>query len=163
MKSLSLTRNSSQLTQSTRWAMSARARSISVQCSRKWDSKFVTTSCRITFDTYRPTCGRRRKITDLLYRRCRYRSVGRFTAGPGCFCRWDTWRQTLRTRDFGYEKRRRGDDCHGASAGEDFASKSRDDAHLHGGRRDHLRGRLCRDCKSLVWSLGNKEPKYDDD
>jgi len=54
-------------------------------------------------------------------------------------------------------------DCHGASAGEDFASKSRDDAHLHGGRRDHLRGRLCRDCKSLVWSLGNKEPKYDDD
>jgi len=85
MKSLSLTRNSSQLTQSTRRAMSARARSIWVQCSRKWDSKFVTTSCRITFDTYRPTCGRRRKITDLLYRRCRYRSVGRFTAGPGCF------------------------------------------------------------------------------
>jgi Acetylornithine deacetylase/Succinyl-diaminopimelate desuccinylase and related deacylases len=31
------------------------------------------------------------------------------------------------------------------------------------GGRDHLRGRLCRDCKSLVWSLGNKEPKYDDD
>src|SRR5258705_3665996 len=27
--------------------MSARARSISVQCSRKWDSKFVTTSSRI--------------------------------------------------------------------------------------------------------------------
>ena len=71
--------------------------------------------------------------------------------------------KTLRTRDFGYEKRRGGADCHDASAGEDFASKSRDDAHLHGGRRDHLRGRLCRDCKSLVWSLGNKEPKYDDD
>jgi hypothetical protein len=163
MKLLSLTRNSSQLTQSTRRAMSARARSISVQCSRKWDSKFVTTSCRITFDTYRPTCGGDEKLPICSTGDVDTVPLGVSPRGQDAFA-GETHGDKLYGRGTSDMKSGRGgDDCHGASTGEDFASKSRDDAHLHGGRRDHLRGRLCRDCKSLVWSLGNKEPKYDDD